>query len=601
MVTIVPDKNLNFTEYTPSLEQNPANIFYQRVQSRNISSTNCQFTVSSPNKRSYLLASAEIEWRLTLNRTDSAGGVPVATARNYDSDRDLVTLKPVLPMANCMSSITVSINGTTGTLAQPRRFQELMSMLCVTKEESVNNYEGMGFPDRMGGTANVDFPSIEWAYNEQDHSFMDGCYDFSNRQLRGDRISTDHNSFFGAAPALENGTLIIVNEPIIAPPFNPYSKVDRTKMKAWCPYKWMSDVIPNIDRVEIDIQMQKMAASILYYHYARSNNNQAVALNIASNAVSANLLFYWTEVPVSYNIPASVDIPSFTIREFQDSPTTDPSINDANVSTRSQLIQLNSVPSLFITHLEIDKDAVTYQALSGASQTARDDEDPAANVRTGGAVQNWDNFGEIDSIQYLLGDRPNVISVSFGQREIYEITRKNCKNLAYSFDDWRGRKRPVYGGGEFLNNAATTQAIQNFTVPWVTRPCKGFVAVTASDLANKTSTGVFSSNSIQIVVNWRPHSGFAGYLPGNMNYQLYNHLVYSKEFLRIETDKAQFQNQSLDEASARRLVDPPLGSMQPMGVVGGSIAVGGSLPVAGRSKLSALRNRGFNGVQSRVR
>ena len=91
---------------------------------------------------------------------------------------------------------------------------------------------------------------------------------------------------------------------------------------------------------------------------------------------------------------------------------------------------------------------------------------------------------------------------------------------------------------------------------------------------------------------------------------MYTHLFYSKEFLRLETDKAQFQNQSLDEASARRLVDPPLGSMQPAGLgaslgVGGSLSSGGSLPVAGKSlgtgRLSALRNRGFSGVQSRVR
>lgn len=120
MVEIVPDINISFSEYQASLQQNPSNIFYQRVQSRNVSNQQCSFTVSSPNKRSYLLSGAQIEWQFTFNRTDTSAGTFIPnTAVTLDygetgdsgGDMDYVSLKPVLPVANAISSITTSING----------------------------------------------------------------------------------------------------------------------------------------------------------------------------------------------------------------------------------------------------------------------------------------------------------------------------------------------------------------------------------------------------------------------------------------------------------------------------------------------------------
>ena len=125
------------------------------------------------------------------------------------------------------------------------------------------------------------------------------------------------------------------------------------------------------------------------------------------------------------------------------------------------------------------------------------------------------------------------------------------------------------------------------------------VAVTGADIANKTSTGVFSSNSLQVVVNWRPHSGFAGATPGDNVYQLYNHLLFGAEFLRIEPDKSHFSSQSLDEATARRLTDPPLGSLgTPSVASGGALRTGGAVAVGGA--LAPLRSRGIASIASRL-
>ncbi len=609
MVEVVPDSNLVLTEFQASLEQNASNIFYQRVQSRNVSNQQCSFTISSPNKRSYLKVSANIEWRFTLHRTNTAAGtfVPdLATVSPYTNARDLVSLKPVLPVANAISNITTSINGSTNTISSPRRIFECISMMHVTRDEA-NKYYEAGYPDKMGGQMNRSFPSITWGYNETDDTMMDQYYEFNNRLLRGDNIVTSHNTQFdnGANNGdVPNDGILIVTEPLISPPFDCYSEIDKTRMADWSPWKWMGKSIPNVDRLEIDIQFTKLDASLFYYFYGKSQDANPPALNILPNGVAANLLLHWVTVPVSTNIPRTFDVPVYNIREFQD--VTNGGAASANLAPRtdrSSLIQLQSVFSILITSLQRDKDQPDYLPVACCSQTNLDGV-AISNARTGGAIHNWDNYGEINTITYLLGDRPNVISATFSQREIYNITMKNCKEYPYTFDDWRGRKRPEYAGGAFQSGTEAKQGIEDFLESWADYPCKGFVAVTGADLANKTSSGVFSSNSIQVVVNWRPHSGFAGSEPGNNVYQLYNHLIFGKEFMRIESDKAQFQSMSLDESTARRLTDPPLGSLGVPSMNGGVNGVGGSLRVGGALQsggaLAPLRNKGLSGIGSRL-
>lgn len=194
----------------------------------------------------------------------------------------------------------------------------------------------------------------------------------------------------------------------------------------------------------------------------------------------------------------------------------------------------------------------------------------------------------------------NVISATFSQRELYDLTLKNCKKFPYSYKDWRGRKKPAFGpNGVYRTGTAVTLAQERLDVAWNDYPCKGVVMVTGQDIANKTSTGVFSSNSLQIRVNWRPHTGFAGAVPADhAAWQLYNHLVFGKEFLRIESDKSQFQSQSLDEATARRLTDPPLGSLGVPSGTGGALRVGGAIQSGGA--LAPLRNRGVSAIGSRL-
>ncbi len=123
-------------------------------------------------------------------------------------------------------------------------------MMHVTRDEAKHHYEA-GYPMSMGGQMNQDFPPVLWSYPQQDHTMMDQYYEFANRQLRGTNITTAHATRFddAGAPAIANNSIVIVTEPLISPPFDCYSKVDKAKMPDWSPWKWMSPVIPNIDRL----------------------------------------------------------------------------------------------------------------------------------------------------------------------------------------------------------------------------------------------------------------------------------------------------------------------------------------------------------------
>lgn len=198
----------------------------------------------------------------------------------------------------------------TNTIAQPRRFMECLSMMHVSREEAKLHYEA-GYPERMGGQMNRVFAPVLQSYPQLDDTMVDQYYEFANRQLRGTNITTAHQTFFddGGAPALANNSIVIVTEPLISPPFDCYSKVDKASMPDWSPWKWMSKVIPNIDRLEVDIQFTKLDASMMFYYYGRGvANTRPPALNILPNGVTASLLLYWVETPVSTSIPRSLDL-----------------------------------------------------------------------------------------------------------------------------------------------------------------------------------------------------------------------------------------------------------------------------------------------------
>ena len=212
--------------------------------------------------------------------------------------------------------------------------------------------------------------------------------------------------------------------------------------------KYLS-VIPNIDRIEVDIQFNsdKLAAGTMFYRYSRADTNNEVKRLVITN-LDANLLLYWYELPYQMSIPRSVDLQTYNLREFQSPAVTNANGVIGTRTSRTDLIQLRSVPTFIVLHARRDQNAASYlcESLSsddnyfglGSSGSTNDAGLPIAD-----AENSIDTMLEIVQLEVILGNRQNVISASFSQRELYQLTLKNCcEGFSVDYVDWRGAYAP---------------------------------------------------------------------------------------------------------------------------------------------------------------
>ena len=245
------------------------------------------------------------------------------------------------------------------------------------------------------------------------------------------------------------------------------------------------------------------------------------------------------------SIPRSVDLQTWNVREYITNFTAARAPGAAEVNLQSDLIQLNSTPTLIMIHAELNKDDAQYICQSAS----RDDDLNGTNATIQG-INSFDSYAEITNLEILLGNRPNVISTNFTQRELYYLTQKNSKTpYPYDFDNWRSHLRYTLtnAGVPIVNAALASNA------------SKSVVLLRPKDIAEKIPDGVFAPNSFQIRANFVARDGTHGYVNAvAKNYTMFVHLFFGKHFLRIEPDKAQFQEQSIPLDTARRLTNPVL-------------------------------------------
>lgn len=534
---------LDYKRYVTELGLNPDNVYYQSISSNNVTTSNCQWTITSPNKRSLLLSYAVVNWQPSITRFRADG----ITSQGWGNSVNGISLKPCLPFANAMSSITMSVNGNTITLSQPRRFIESLTMACVNKEEARSCFE-TGYPDNMGSHASLLNPGAPALYNSYDSGFEKNEANFNDKLLRtiasNDPLEQKMTSVANPVVLTGDAANQGFQEPLIVPPFNPFSKLTQG-MPGYMWFKNMSPVIPNVDRLEIDIQFVNLSPSVLYPRFVQTPANNELK-QIKITALAADIKLWWYEVPVNMSIPRSIDLQTWNVREF--SSTAQVAGNAELLNTmQSPLIQLNSTPTLIGIHIERNKDTAAQYLPNSAS---RDDDLAGGNPGTTG-LTSWDSFAEIRNLQILLGDRPNVISTNFTQRELYYLTLKNSKTpFPYSYEDWRGSSR--------ANLGATGIPTANATRLWNGSKCVVFLR--PKDIAEKISDGVFAPNSFQVIANATGRHGTHGLgaAAAEPTWVMYVHLYYGKHFLRLEPDKAQFQEQSIPLDTARRITNPVL-------------------------------------------
>jgi len=480
-------QELSISEYVASIGLNPSNVYYARYSSTNVSPQQAQWTIQSPNKRNLLLSYAQIEWNPTVIKQEEANagqfdypasGGGVTWTGDANSQIPGVSFKAPLPFANAMSSITISLNGTTQTMSQPRNFMHQLASMAINYEECKKCYEG-SYWTKSGG----EYTSVAVGNRVKAISFDEGV-EYNEELWRSKALEGANqlrfNNAWGAV-----GDRIRYTEPIVAPPFNPFAKV-MTKIPNYLWFKKMSHVIPHVDRLEVDIQFQKLAESIFETRYLKTTTaGRNTRLQITD--LSADMLLYWYELPQTQDIPRSIDLQSWQVREFTQQVGT---FTNNLASVESQLIQLRSVPTLMILSCIRDKDNIDYD---GTAFSRDDDNDGAAGV--GGLTRsNLDYWLRFVTVEVLMGDRPMVISTTFSLAELWYIHVKNSKYpYPYTFLQWIGKTIPRYAS--LAGNNVPTQNLGN---DWVTQLTKMSIAFRPKDLAEKLSDGIFSPTTLLI-------------------------------------------------------------------------------------------------------
>lgn len=462
-----------------------------------------------------------------------------------------------------MNWLVKNRNGTTQTMSQPRNFMRQLTQSCVTVEEADKCFE-TGYQHGAGGNYGTLVPGDPHKVFNPDIGADNNEATWQVKALDGSGELRFRNTWGDAV----GGTLFTYTEPVMAPPFNPFQKI-KGGMPGYLPWGHMSDTIPHVDRLEIDIQFQKLSESIFETRYltaTTANSNSRIVVS----ALSADLLLYWYEMPVHLDIPASIDLQSWQVREFSQ-PVAALQNGFTRTGIDSQLIQLRAVPSFIMLSCVIDKDAVTYDG----SALSRDDDANGTNP----SVQVQDNIDfncSFDSIEVLLGDRPLVIGTTFSQAELYYLTVKNSKYpYPYSLQEWVGKRYP-----QNVSVAGGAAPVISGAGDWFRMRSRMVVMLRPKDLAEKISDGVFSPTTLQFRTSVSAKSGYAGFNPNIIkDYRLYVHVFDSKSFLRLETDRAQFQLQSVSLEAARAATQPVLSE-------GAGLKVGGAF-----GGLDAVRDR----------
>ena len=598
MVTISQAPELTIRQYIASLNLNPDNVFYQRIVSNNVTTAGAQWQITSPNKRAMLLSYAQVDWSPVLQRQRGENVPDPGAPENFDDDGDAISFKHPMAFTNAMTSQTISINGNSLTLSQPRRFIEPMTRMAVGRAESKSCFETQWW-DAAGGNYANNRAGVDHFAESLDYGLK------ANENYLKYSMMNPKDEVGVTTLAETNNRRVHHLEPLIVPPFNPFAKVAGNDMPGYLPWGHMSPIIPNIDRIEIDIQFDqaRIAAGTMYYRYAgavaNGNEVKLMAFNSDVNSFQAHLLLYWYEVPTDMSIPRSVDLQTWNLREFQ-TPINTVNNNVIRTNVTTDLLQLRSVPSYIIIHARRKQDVSAYVCASVSSDSNFRGLTAAGGSTANGigqAIPNHsiDTFLQIQSLSVILGDRPNVISTQFTQRELYYLTLKNCKSqdFSLSFGQWLGPMALHTFAVGVSENVAAILAIDSSAgvfpsqinnangIPDVAtdmrfQHSKSFVVLQPKDIAEKISPGVFFPTSLQFLINFIAKDGVSGFEGANLAYDVFVHVVVAKHMLRLEPDRAQYQEQSMTLDAAESALKP--------GIVGGALT--------GGSSLSSLRQRG---------
>lgn len=347
---------------------------------------------------------------------------------------DLIYKKPGLVLANAMTNAKLRLNNITIDMKDPRYYQRYITAQHCGKTIN-NNYlstSGSVYINNVGVIDTTNGHSIQFRDTDQQQMIAvdDAFVDIT-------RVP-DAQTTFNYKELLNIGCFNFMHD-------------KKGEIYSRSHYRKMTDLIPYIRQIGLEIDFQDISANSLMYLYARRGAGGIPADKLVRlrdvQITFAELVLEWVRPRKEkiLTLPPRVKIQSWNIdKHVFDLGNVD---NTDTISPVIQNIIIHQVPTYMYIYATVDKDDVqNYNCVSVASS----EDNIGTNLTTSANNNSQESNMTLEDnsltlrVNVLGGN--DVITQDYNNRELYRITTKNSiKDTPYGYAKWQG------GFGRYAN------------------------------------------------------------------------------------------------------------------------------------------------------
>ncbi len=450
-----------------------------------------------------LLAKATIKWEFNFRKIRDAN----PDVNNAFDRQDRILLKPYDVISNATREMTLTLNSKSITYYNSRYWSKYLGLINAGVANNHSYFSTSG-GDFLEGTGIV---------NDQGDTLLGG--DIGHERS----IAKANHNFISDANANPTTTFSFLQYLNIGV-FNPYYDFkDNLPYNSW--YKKMSNLIPYIDQLQIDINLNKPASNFLQPNYLFNNGGNAnVDPVILRNegVSSAELILQWVKPNKAMVIPQTVRLPAWNVEHRQIQINAGAVVDSGDtVSFASDFLHFHSIPTMILLFATNDKDDANYVCRAIQQDTDRAGRDQVVSED----VNSGENNMIMDNTFITIDFNNEMITSKYTREEIYNITKKNsCRDYPYAFH--------AFIGGQGLSNAD----VSSFNAS------QFHMLLRSDDLNIVRSTGKLQTDFlIKIQSDLTAESGYgigntAQNLRGNKSYNFHVVLFHDKFYYDINED-----------------------------------------------------------------
>lgn len=429
MYNATASRKETFRHYSFVPEINPKFVQYQRIQGR-VNGGMISFKAMRPLPNSILSAKAYIKWTVTVERNQDDGAGAIAPA-NFPTEIDETALyrKPFMVMANSTASARVLLNGYGLDYQRPTDWYKYLAQMFLTESQLKKNFSTCGAP----------FPDYLGSYDDQ---FLVVNISGESEPNADDNIQFGLNQAFRDYDVARNASSLATFtylEPVGYGPFNPFYDIKKDlPASSW--FSQMSDTIPYVHQLELEITLEKIAANNFMFPYSLGVLAETTVLLDRPELTTGELVLQWICPRTPPAIPPMISLPSWQVdarsfKVFGDPNDADRVADDTTAQFNGDIIHYHTVPDYIMIFATHDKTAdeyfcrarVTDTDGAGAGQNAADGEE--------GSQENNMSF---DAFQLTVDVNNTLVNTLWNEQELYNVTAKNCHEIPFGFGGWQG-------------------------------------------------------------------------------------------------------------------------------------------------------------------